>query len=143
MTARAPRPGSALDIRLILETPLRLFVAWLAMVLLVTWAGYPGVICVTPFAWITATAVGQRCAARSSNPTARGRLLEAALAGAFFGLLQGVLFAVFVPALGPLRAEEQASALGISLGIVCAGVPVAAGLAAVTAWLAGRRAGIA
>ncbi len=36
-----------LDLRTVIEVPLRQFVPWLAMVLLVAWAGYPGVVCHT------------------------------------------------------------------------------------------------
>jgi hypothetical protein len=133
------KPG--LDVRLILETPLRFFVPWLAVVLAVTWAGYPGVVCVTPLAWLMSLAVGQRCATRSSSPTATKRLLEAALAGAFFGLLQGVLFIFIAPHMGPIAASEQTSALGISLGMLCLGVPIAAGLSMFTAWLVQQRTG--
>lgn len=39
-----------LDSRVIAETPLRQFVLWLGMVVLVTLAGYPGLVCVTPMA---------------------------------------------------------------------------------------------
>jgi hypothetical protein len=135
------RPG--LDFRLILETLLRFFIPWLAVVLLISWAGYPGVICVTPMAWLMALAVGQRCAAQSTSETRTKRLLEAALAGAIFGLLQGVLFFFIAPRMGPVTAREQTSALGISLGMLCVGIPVAAGLATFTAWLVLQRTGAA
>ena len=134
-----PRPG--LSIRLILETPLMYFVPWLAAVLLVTWAGYPGVICVTPMAWLMALAVGRRCASHSASSTATKRLLEAALAGAIFGFLQGLLFFIIAPRMGPVTASEQTSALGISLGMLCVGIPVAAGLSTFTAWLVQQRTG--
>jgi hypothetical protein len=135
------RPG--LDFRLILETLLRFFIPWLAVVLLISWAGYPGVICVTPMAWLMALAVGQRCASQSTSETRTKRLLEAALAGAIFGLLQGVLFIFVAPRMGPVTASEQTSALGISLGMLCVGIPVAAGLATFTAWLVLQRTGAA
>src|SRR5512141_2015185 len=85
----APPPRRALDLRVILLAPLRQFVPWLASVLFVTWAGYPGVICVTPVAWLIALRVGLVCASQSSSPLPSQRLREAALAGAWFGLLQG------------------------------------------------------
>jgi hypothetical protein len=135
------RPG--LDFRLILETLLRFFIPWLAVVLLISWAGYPGVICVTPMAWLMALAVGQSCASQSTSETRTKRLLEAALAGAIFGLLQGVLFFFIAPRMGPVTAREQTSALGISLGMLCVGIPVAAGLATFTAWLVLQRTGAA
>ena len=143
MTSPTPQPKPGLDIRLILETPLRFFVPWLAVVLLATWGGYPGVICVTPVAWLMSLAVGRRCASQSASPAGTKPLLEAALAGAFFGLLLGVLFFIIAPRMGPVTASEQTSALGISLGMLCAGMPVAAGLSTFTAWLVQQRAGTA
>ncbi len=47
-----------LDLRLILSVPLGQLVSWLLAVLLISWAGYPGVICVTPVAWLIALRVG-------------------------------------------------------------------------------------
>jgi hypothetical protein len=143
MTSPTSPPKSRLDFRLILETPLRFFVPWLAVVLLATWGGYPGVICVTPMAWLMALAVGRRSASQSTSDTRTKRLLEAALAGAIFGLLQGVLFIFIAPRMGPVTASEQTSALGISLGMLCVGIPVAAGLATFTAWLVLQRTGVA
>jgi hypothetical protein len=141
MTSPSSQSKSGLDVRLILETPLRFFIPWLAAVLVITWAGYPGVVCVTPMAWLMSLAVGQRCASRSTSPTATKRLLEAALAGALFGGLQGVLFILTMPRLGPISADEQASVLWISLGMLCVGIPIAAGLATFTAWLVQQRTG--
>lgn len=143
MTSPASPPTPALDLRVILESALRLFAPWLVAVLLVTWAGYPGVVCVTPLAWLMALSVGARCASRSSSPKPSQRLLEAALAGALFGLLQGVLFFFIAPRLGPINADEQASAIGISFGMLCVGVPAGAGLSAFNAWLVQRRRGVA
>jgi hypothetical protein len=141
MASPTPQPGPGLNVRLILETPLLYFVFWLIAVLMVTWAGYPGVICITPMAWLMSLAVGQRCASQSTNPTGTKRLLEAALAGAIFGLLQGMLFFIIVPRMGPMTAREQTSALGIRLGMLCVGIPVAAGLSTFTAWLVQQRNG--
>jgi hypothetical protein len=117
-----PKPASALDFRSILDAALRLFFPWLAAVLLLSWAGYPGVICVTPIAWVLALAAGVRIATRSRSPGKTQRLVEAALAGVLIGLLQGLLFILVVPRLGPIEANEQAFAMWISLGMLCGGV---------------------
>lgn len=143
MTSPTASTPSTLDLRVILETPLRLFAPWLAVVLLATWGGYPGIVCVTPLAWLMALTVGARCASQSSSAKPGQRLLEAAFAGALFGLLQGVLFFFIAPRLGPINADEQASATGISFGMLCVGVPVAAGLSTFIAWLVQRRRGMA
>ena len=90
-----------LDYRNIIEVPLRQFVPWLAMVLLVTFAGYPGFVCVTPMAWLLALPVGNICVARSRSGQSPRRLLEAALAGGVLGFLHGILvsslFLLWVP----------------------------------------------
>src|SRR6266540_6322647 len=95
-----------LDLRTVIEIPLRQFVPWLAMVLLVTWSGYPGVVCVTPMAWLLALRVGNICVAHSKSEQTSRRLLEAALAGGILGFLQGILFAVIIPLMGPIQANE-------------------------------------
>jgi len=139
MTTPTIPSGSGFDLRVTLETPLRQFAPWLAAVLLVTWAGYPGVVCVTPMAWLLALRVGLLCAIHSHSPKSNQRVLEATLAGALFGFLQGVLFFLIVPRMGPIDPSEQASATGISLGMMCVGIFAAAGLSAFNAWLFLRR----
>jgi hypothetical protein len=128
-----------LDLRVILTVPLGQFAPWLAAVLLVTWAGYPGVICVTPMAWLIALRVGIICVARSSSAQTGMRLLEAALAGGWFGLLQGLLFGIFVPFLGDIKPTERTSAAVLSLVMLAAGILAGAGFSVFTAFLVERR----
>jgi len=63
-------PLSRLDIRLILEHPLRQFAPWLVVVLLATWSGYPGIVCITPLAWLMALWVGIVCVSHSTSQPA-------------------------------------------------------------------------
>jgi len=128
-----------LDLRVILEVPLRQFVPWLGMVVLVSLAGYPGVICVTPMAWLIALHVGNVCIARSRSEKASQRLLEAALAGGVLGLLQGILFLVVIPFLGPIQADEWTRTIILSLILVIMGIFAGAGLSWFTAYLNERR----
>jgi hypothetical protein len=139
MATPAPLPKTAFDLRVTLETPLRQFVPWLAAVLLVTWAGYPGVVCVTPMAWLIALRVGLLCAMFSHSPRSNQRVQEAAVAGGVLGFLQGLLFFFILPRMGPVSASEQASATGLALGMLCAGIFAAAALSAFNAWLFLRR----
>lgn len=118
---------------------MRLFTPWLVMVIAVTWAGFPGVVCITPMAWLLALAVGVRIEAHSPSPEKGQRLRQAALAGGLLGLLQGLLFIVILPRLGPLQADERSLATGIAIFLLITGIPVAAGLSTFTAWLAQRR----
>lgn len=139
MASSSPPPSNRLDFRVILEVPPRLFAPWLASVLVVTWAGYPGVVCVTPMAWLLALRVGIVCTARSRSAQPSQRLQEAALAGAFFGLLQGLLFWVIVPRMGPIRPSEQTSAAVLILLMIIIGMLAGAGLSFFTAALIERR----
>ena len=128
-----------LDVRLVLETVIRQFIPWLGAVLLVTWAGYPGVVCVTPMAWLMALQAGNICAAKSKSVTSSNRLFEAALAGGFLGLLQGILFMVVVPAMGSIRPEEVAN-MGVITGVmVVMGIFAGAILSLFTAFLNEQR----
>ena len=103
--AAFPSSGS-LDFRIALVTALRQFAPWLVMVLLVTIAGQPGVVCVTPMAWLIALRVGNLVPWWSRSEMASQRLTEASLAGAFFGLLQGILFCVVALFMGPTKDTE-------------------------------------
>jgi len=134
MTTPVP-PSRALDLRIIFETPLRQFLPWLVTVLLVTFAGYPGVICVTPMAWLMALRVGNICTARSRTASSSRRLTEAALAGGVFGFLQGLLFGVVVPLIGPIELNEILKTIILILIMIIAGIFVGAGLSFFTAYL--------
>jgi hypothetical protein len=131
--------SNRLDLRVIVETPLRQFAPWLAMVLLVTFAGYPGVVCVTPMAWLIALQVGNLCVSRSKSTLSSRRLTEAALAGGFLGLLQGLLFAGIITLLEPIDADERTRTIILTLIIIVAGIFAGAGLSFVTAYLNERR----
>ena len=132
-------PLKRLDVRVIIETALRQFFPWLAMVGLVSWAGYPGVICVTPMAWLIALRVGNLCVAHSTSQNSSQRLWEAALAGGLLGLLQGILFLVFVLVLGPIEAREWTGAILIVLIQLALGVVAGAGFSFLTAYLTEQR----
>jgi hypothetical protein len=136
-----PSSPNGLDFRVILETPVRQFVPWLAVVFLVTWAGYPGVVCVTPMAWLIALRVGNLCVARSRSETSSRRLTEAALAGAVLGLLQGVLFASIISFLEPINPDEQTRSTILTLIMIAVGIFAGAGLSFFTAYLNERRRG--
>jgi len=135
-----PSPAaSGLDLRVVIETPLRQFAPWLAIVLIVTFAGYPGVVCVTPMAWLMALRVGNICAARSRSQLASRRLTEAALAGGLFGLLQGVLFGIISPFMGPIQADEWIKTIVLILIMIAVGIFAGAGLSFFTAYLNEQR----
>ena len=127
------------DWRNVVLVPLTQFAPWLAVVLAATWGGFPGVVCVTPVAWLIALRVGLVCVEQSRSAERNRRLLEAALAGALFGLLQGLLFWVVIPRMGPILPSEQAQATGLVVVIVLAGMVFGAGLAVFTGFLREQR----
>ena len=61
----------------------------------------------TPVAWLLAVWIGLRCAAYTSAAQKSRRLMEAALAGGLFGLMQGILFTVIIPVMGEIKPEER------------------------------------
>ncbi len=128
-----------LDLRTVIEVPLRQFVPWLVMVLLVAWAGYPGVVCVTPMAWLLALRVGNICVARSKSDLSSWRLMEAALAGGFLGFLQGILFIVIIPLMGPIEPSEWTKTIILILILLIVGIFAGAGLSFFTAFLNEQR----
>ena len=128
-----------LDLRTAFEVPLRWFAWWLIMVLLATWGGYPGGVCVTPLAWLIALRVGLDVSSRSASEQPASRQLEAALAGAWLGLLQGFLYWIISLRMGPIQPDEQTSAAVIILLMIVVGMVAGAGLAWFTALLAARR----
>ena len=136
--AAFPSSGS-LDFRIALVTALRQFAPWLVMVLLVTIAGQPGVVCVTPMAWLIALRVGNLVAWRSKSETRSHRLTEAVLAGGFFGSLQGILFCVVVPLMGPIMDNEWSGALILAAFMLVGGMIAGAGLSTFTAYLNERK----
>jgi MFS family permease len=138
MTTPLSSPNG-LDVRVILETPVRQFVPWLIMVFLVTWAGYPGVVCVTPMAWLMALRVGNLVIARSRSDSSSRRLMEAALAGAVLGLLQGVLFAAIISFLEPISADDRSRSMILTLLMIAVGMVAGAGLSFFTAYLNEQR----
>ncbi len=131
--------SKGLDLRTILEVPLRQFVPWLAVVLLATWAGYPGVVCITPMAWLIALRVGLICVTRSKSEQSARRLLEAALAGGLLGFLQGILFTVIIPLMGPIETSEWTKTIILTLILLIAGTLAGTGLSLFTAYLNERR----
>ena len=138
MTSQSSSPAR-LDLRVIIETPFRQFVPWLAMVLLVTWAGYPGVVCVTPMAWLIALRVGNLVVWRSKSMLSARRLTEAALAGGLLGFLQGLLFAGIITMLEPISEDERSKTIILTLIIIVTGILAGAVLSFVTAYLNERR----
>lgn len=100
---------------------------WTGAVVAVSLFGYPGVVCVTPAAWLLALPVGLRVR-RELHSTRPGKTLEAAVAGGVLGFWQGALVTPFL--LGQdidIGVLNPIFAAGL---MILAGVLVGAGLSA-------------
>jgi len=126
---------NSVNIRFILEITFRQFTWWLIAVLLVSFSGYPGVVCVTPMAWLLALRAGNHVAWRSKSEGHSQRLTEAVLAGGLLGLLQGILFGIIVPFMGPIQEDEKANSIILVVVMLVMGTTAGAGLSFFTAYL--------
>jgi hypothetical protein len=108
---------------------------WLGAVLLISLAGYPGVICMTPLAWLLALPTGVRCVLNSRSDGTRALLREAALAGGGLGLIEGVLFILATALTAGATPEGRWRMAEIGLALTVFGAPACAGLAVASAAL--------
>ena len=115
-------------------------ILWGAWVGVASFSHQPGVICLTPMAWLLALWSGGQYVRLSAGRPSRSQLAGPALLGAALGLLVGILF-IFVTALALPAAtpEDVQKTLVLDAVIVLAGVGVCAGFSTITAWLTLRR----
>jgi hypothetical protein len=109
---------------------------WTSVVVAISLFGYPGVVCMTPVAWLLSLPVGMRVA-RESESEPRRVVLEAALAGGLLGALEGLLFAIIVavsPFLPGQFAADLPSPFFVAALWIILSVPICGGLAALLAW---------
>lgn len=129
-----------LDLRAMVRASFLPMLYWTGAVVLVTLLGYPGVVCMTPAAWLLGVPLGMRLQAESQSP-AQKLLLEGGLAGGVLGLWQGLLFvgaASFSPVMINRDSVDWTNLIALALVLLILGVPAAGGLAALTAWNARR-----
>jgi hypothetical protein len=138
---REPRRTGAdgnYDIGILLRAAATPLIIWFGMVAVVTYAGSPGVVCVTPMAWLLGCWTGVYCA-NTSRSAERQRLIEALTAGAIVGLLQGLLFFVDTWRWMPVTPAEEPGARYLALGMTVFGTLATALLSLWTAALRNRR----
>ena len=137
-STRPVRCWFGLDIEVMFQALFLPVFLWFFVVILVSLDGYPGVICMTPLAWLLGLSVGNRCMAQSRSTGTRP-LVEAVIAGAVLGLLEGVaviLSSLITSAIPPQDRTAVALAGGV-LGVL--GIVISGGMAALSGWLRLRR----
>lgn len=139
MSTPPATPSNALDWRTVLITAAQHFAPWLAVVIVVTLAQEPGVVCITPLAWLLALRLGPACVARSASSGSGRRLIEAGLAGGLLGFLQGFLFWVILTQGNVIKPDERLNAVALGIVMVGLGVIVSGGLSLFMGYLTERR----
>ena len=96
----------------------------------------PGVVCITPMAWLLALWSGARYVMLLDGPPDRYPLLAPAAIGAALGLGQGIIFIIVIAADMPAATpDDLARTRLLSVVMVAGGILVCAALAAFIAWL--------
>lgn len=118
---------------------------WTGSVIAISLMGYPGVVCMTPLAWLLALPVGMRVR-RESESLGKLPALEATLAGGLLGLWQGLLVpAVMVasPYLPGKISSAPPSSIFAAIISTIISIPVTAGLAGfIAVWMSRNKNGI-
>ena len=118
---------------------LPMLVLWGGWVGLAWAGGYPGVVCMTPLAWLLALWSGKHYAALTAGWPLRWPLLAPALLGAAMGLAMGVMVLV-VGWLGMPPGEDDVAQTATFLMLMAVpGVLACSALSVLTAWLTRRR----
>jgi hypothetical protein len=122
-------PKRSLNFRCILSVLWLPALFWGAAVVAVTAFGYPGVVCITPLAWLLAVPVGQQVVERSELCRSNTPLYEAGVAGGLLGIFQGLLF-LLVGFIGPMPSlTDRQVALVLCLLMTFAGLFVCSAVA--------------
>ena len=113
-----------LDLRAVLSVAGALFGAWLLLVLVFTWRGQPGVVCLTPVLWLLAIVAGKGTPAYSRSTEPAARRAEAGLAGGLLGVLQGMLFTVMTQVMGETTPQERLTMALVGVAVIFGGLLV-------------------
>ena len=114
---------------------------WVGAVTAISLFGYPGVVCITPLAWLLALPVGMRTARECGmDASDRATDLSAAAGGGLLGLFQALLMAGMLAAAPTLPggiaaagANQVVSPLLVALIAALVGIPLTAGLSLIMA----------
>jgi hypothetical protein len=116
-------------------------ILWVVAVGAITAAGQPGVVCVTPMAWLMALWCGGQYVRLSSGRAGQRSLLGAALVGTALGLGMGVVFILVSTLAMPVGPDPtEISKMQVLTAVISVGsVLVCAAFSALTGWLTLQR----
>lgn len=99
-------------------------VLWGGTVAFIVWQGQPGVICLTPMAWLLAVPGGLNYVAFANGRPGRSPFLAGALLGAFMGVLFGLLFWGISAYTMPDDPAGSGTLTGLQLSLIMMGIGV-------------------
>lgn len=114
---------------------------WVGLALFVTLSGQPGVVCITPMAWLLALWTGGQYIRLSKGQPGRLPLLGPLLVGVALGAGLAIVFAVVARVAMPVGSdpEEQSKARVLMVIIGIGGIFACAAMSVFTGWLTLRR----
>ncbi len=129
-----------LNMSVFLRTLIPPLIVWGVIVAVVTLGGQPGVVCVTPMAWLLALWCGTQYIRLSKGQAERRRLFGPALVGALLGTGEGIYFTLVVSlSMPPSTPDDAVKTQALIPIIYIAGIIACAALSVFTAWLSLRR----
>jgi hypothetical protein len=116
-------------------------IVWGVLVAAATFGGQPGVICMTPVAWLLALWCGGEYIRRTGGRPERWPMFGPALVGVILGLLMGLFFILFSAQTMPVGSapDEIAKAQLLNILVTAVGGLACALLSMITAGLTLRR----
>jgi hypothetical protein len=139
MSTNSSSHSPAIHLGAFLRTLIAPLMVWGAAVAAITASGQPGVVCVTPLAWLMALWCGGQYIRLSDNQPGRRPLLGASLVGAALGLGMGVVFILVSTQTMPVAPDEVSKMQLLTAFIVVVGSVVCAALSTFTAQATLRR----
>ncbi len=131
-----PSSTPAIHVSAFMRTLIAPLIVWGVAVVTITGAGQPGVVCVTPIAWLLALWCGGRYVTLSDGQPDR---VGPPLLGATLGLCLGVIFALVGALAMPVDPSEVGKSLALTAIMIAGGIVVCAVLCTFTARAALRR----
>lgn len=136
MSAKSSANVSTICWNAILRTLIVPLLAWGVAVFTITRAGQPGVVCMTPMAWLLALWSGRQYVRLSDGQSG---LLGPALVGAVLGLGLGPVFALVSAQAMPVDPSEVGKSQALTAIMIVGGVVVCTALSTFIARAALRR----